>query len=171
MREEGHAKAWIPSVLVCVYIFLLWHMWFKVNFYNRLILIFKPYWILYVCDLHSCLVDDRGGAQTDWWCHALGHFIWPWDIYGTLCCVHIFYYLILYHIWLLNFRLSFCYTNRSWFKIYSFTIKQLQGIWKISVKTFAWHYTMYYICISIKTKYNDNKWNFNQLWAKQQDFG
>ena len=43
MREEGHADTWTPFVLVHVYIFLLRHMQFKVNLYNRVILIFTPY--------------------------------------------------------------------------------------------------------------------------------
>jgi hypothetical protein len=42
-REEGHAEAWTPSVLVQIYIFLLRNMRFKVNLYNRVIFIFKPY--------------------------------------------------------------------------------------------------------------------------------
>ena len=90
-ERGGDVEAWTPLVSVRVYIFLLWHMRFKVNFYNRVILIFKPYWLLYVCDLHSCLVDDRRGAETGWWCQALDYFIWPLDIYGTLCCVFIFF--------------------------------------------------------------------------------
>ena len=43
VREEGHAEAWTPFVSVCVYIFLLRHIRFKVNLYNKVILIFKPY--------------------------------------------------------------------------------------------------------------------------------
>ena len=42
VREEGHAKVWNPSVLVRIYIFLLRHMQFQVNLYNRVILIFNP---------------------------------------------------------------------------------------------------------------------------------
>ena len=42
-REEGHAEAWTPFVSIHVYIYLLRHMRFKVNLYNRVILIFKPY--------------------------------------------------------------------------------------------------------------------------------
>ena len=41
--EEADAKAWIHFVSICVYIFLLRHMQFKVNLYNRVILTFKPY--------------------------------------------------------------------------------------------------------------------------------
>ena len=42
-REEGDAETWTLSVSVCVYIFLLRHMRFKFNLYNRIILTFKPY--------------------------------------------------------------------------------------------------------------------------------